>query len=250
MKTIAAIILMFALAGCMTPMYRGDAIRNRLADTPGLATHNISIDEERAGIVTLNGNVSSDKDRNTIENVARETSGVKEVRSNLIVEPSHVVVREGSTPSSSDQGGIASEIVSKISSTPELKNYSINVGVAGGAVTLRGEVGSESERAMAEYLARNTSGVTGVRNEIILVSSARSDLSISQSVRESLLRRTDIDISSVEITTRDAIVTLRGSQYTTRDIDNVVSVARSVPGVRAVQNELRLAGRRYSERYR
>lgn len=146
--------------------------------------------------------------------VCRETKGVREVRSNLVVDPSHVAVREGSPPSSNDQRGIASEITSadEIIYTGVKKLSRRNVGVAGSAVTLRGEVGTESERdAAGEYIARNTSGVTSVRNEIILADYARSDLQISlTNVRESLRGR-PTSIRNVDITTRNALfVTLRG----------------------------------------
>ena len=249
MRTIIVFILISALAGCMVTAHRGEAIRERLSNTPGLATHNISIDEDPAGVVTLNGNVSSDRDRVTIEEVARETSGVRELRSNLVVEPSSIAVREGYPSSSNVQRAIASEITSEFSSSPELRNYSVNVEVDGGAVTLRGEVGNERERHVAEEIARNTHGVTSVRNEIDLAPFARSDFQINQNVREAFRRRTDIDLRNVDIMTRDGIVTLRGSQNSNRDIDNLVSSARSVRGVRDVRNELTLNDTGYFDRY-
>ncbi len=249
MKTITVIVLILATIGCTTSSLRGAAIRDRLSETSGLATHNISIDERSAGIITLNGNVSSDKDRVTIEKVARDISGVREVRNNLVVDPSFVAVREGYNSSSYDQRGIASEITSRISSSQDLRDYRINVDAIGGAVTLRGEVDNESERIAAENMARNTRGVTSVRNEIIIAHAARSDFQISQNVREALRRRTDIDLRNVDIMTRDAIVTLRGSQNSNRDIDNLVSITRRVPSVRDVRNELTLTNNSYSDRY-
>lgn len=250
MRTITLIVLIIALFGCAPARHRGAAIRDRLSETHGLATHHVSIDEETPGIIALNGNVSSDRDRETIEKVARGTSGVREVRNNLIVDPSFVDVREGYTSTSNDQRAIASEITSRISSSPELREYNINVGVKGSSVTLQGAVGSDRERSEAEHIARNTRGVSSVRNEIILARSARSDFQISQAVREALRRRTDIDLRNVDIVTRDAIVTLRGRQNSNRDIDNLVASTRAVAGVRDVQNELTLSDQGYTDRYR
>lgn len=52
-KTTVISILMLSIAGCATTSHRGNAIRDRLEETPGLATHNISIDEEFSpGMVT------------------------------------------------------------------------------------------------------------------------------------------------------------------------------------------------------
>lgn len=250
MKTIVTLMLIISMVGCAMTTHHGSEIRDRLSETPGLSTHNISIDEESPGMITLNGNVSSERDRGTIERVARETAGVIEVRNNLIVEPSSVAVREGYPASSSGQSTIASEITSRMSSSPELRYYNVNVYVDGSAVALRGEVGNESERTEAERIAWNTRGVTSVRNEIVLADSARSDFQISRDVREALSRRTDLDLRYVDITTRNAIVTLRGSQNSSRDIDNLVSSTRMVSGVRDVRNELTLNNPRYIDPYR
>ena len=258
MKAIILVILTLALSACATTMHRGNAVRDRLSDTPGLTTHNITIDEGTPGVITLNGRVSSARDRETIERVARSTNGVKEVRNNLVVESSSVAVREEpyregySSSSSSDQRSreLASDIMSQISSSPDIRNYNLNVGVVGSEVVLRGEVGSERERSEAERIARNTRGVTSVRNEIILADSRSSDFQISQNVREALRGRTDLDLRNVDIFTRDAVVTLRGYQYSNRDIDNLVSSTRSVRGVRDVRNELTLNNRDYNDPYR
>lgn len=176
MKKITLIVLTIALVACAARMHRGPEIRDRLSDTPGLAAHNISIDEERAGVISLNGNVSSAKDRETIERVARNTNGVSEVRNNLVIDSSSVAVREG-------------------------------------------------------------------------YDSASSDSQISQNVREALRGRTDIDLRNVDITTRDAVVTLRGYQESNRDIDNLISSTRTVRGVRDVRNELTLNNRGYNDPY-
>ena len=249
MKTITAIALLVAMVGCMTKTTRSPLIRDRLSETPGLATHNISIDEGSPGFIVLSGNVSSEKDRITIEKVARETRGVRELRNNLIVDSSSIAVTDGYSSLNNDQLGIASEISSRMSSSHDLRTYRINVGAIGGEVTLRGEVNNERERAVAENIARDTRGVTGVRNDIILAYSSRNDLQISQNVREALRRRTEIDLRDVDIRTKDAIVTLRGLQNSNSDIDKLISTTRIVAGVRDVRSELTLDNRVYHDGY-
>ena len=246
-RIIITAILLLVVTGCSTTRFRGSEIRNRVADTPGLATHNITIDEPSAGRITLNGTVSSERDRETIERVARNTPGVKEVRSNLIVEPSTIAVREGYPTSGSDSRILVSDITSRISNSRDLRDYNLNVSAVGSVVTLRGEVGNEFERSEAERIALDTPGVTSVRNDILVINSARSDYIISRNVRDTLMRRSDIDLRDVEISTRDSIVTLRGSQLTRRDIDNLVTTTRSVSGVRDVRNELTLVSPRYDQ---
>lgn len=174
MKTITTILIITSFLGCAATTSSGSAIRDRISRTSGLAAHNVSIDESSSGIITLNGNVASDKDRNTIENVARDTRGVREVRSNLVVDSSTVTVRDGQ-----------------------------------------------------------------------IFSSSSNDFEFSQNVRDALRRKTNIDLRSVEITSRDSVVTLRGTQNTNRDIDNLVASTRMVAGVRDVRNELALNSDRY-----
>ena len=248
MKLITTIILIIVAVACTTTTHRGAAIRERLAETSELSAHNISIHEDVPGIVTLRGNVASDNDREAIEKIARNTSGVSEVRNNLIVAPSSVAVREGDT-SSHDQRGLVSEITSRLLSAPELRNYRLQVAAVDDVVTLRGEVSRESERRAAEDIALNTRGVARVRNDIIVAPAARSDYQISQHVREALQRRTKLDLRRVEITTNDSVVTLRGLQNSNRDIDELVASTRMVPGVRDVRNELSLSSGRYTDRY-
>lgn len=179
MKTISVIILMVALGGCARSTYHGSDIRDRLSETSGLATHNISIDEERAGIVTLNGNVSSESDRAKIEKIARETRGVKEVRSHLVVDPSSVAVREGYPFSSNEYRPneqesarrdfeISQNVREAIRRRTDIDLRYVDIITRDGIVTLRGS--QNSNRAIDNLVAstRSVSGVREVRNELTL----------------------------------------------------------------------------------
>lgn len=249
MKTRIMLLCMLAMVGCVSTAWRGTAIQDRLSRTPGLGTHDISIDERTGGVISLNGTVSSDADRDEIERIARRTKGVREVRNNLVVVPSSVVVREGNMSGSNDASAIVSEIMSRMRASSELRDYHVNVEVVGDTAILRGEVGNERERDAAERIALNTRGITRVRNDIELASRP-SDLQISRDVRDELLRSNYVDLRDVDITTRDGVVTFRGSQNSRRDIDHLLSVALTVKGVRDVRNELTLVGGNYNEHYR
>jgi osmotically-inducible protein OsmY len=250
-KTLIFPIVLIAMVGCAATTWRGNTVRDRLSETAGLSTHDISIDERSRGEIVLRGTVSSDHDRNLIERIARDTQGVKNVRNELIVSPSSVSVREGSTVYSNDGRAIVSEIMSNLASSPDVRNYNINAELVGDTVTLRGEVGNERERAAAENIALRTRGVSRVRNEIVVARPyIKSDLQITQDVRETLLRNTNTNLRNVDITTRDGVVTFRGSQSNRREIDRLVSIAQSVNGVRDVRVELTVAGDRYRDQYR
>jgi len=238
MKMRIIFVCILLLAGCVSNTYRGSAVRNRINDASELAAHDISIDERAPGVITLNGNVASDQDRERIERLARNTRGVHEIRSNLVVDPSYVRVREGSSANAHEFNAVASDITSQITASPNLKNYNLRVDSVGDSVTLSGEVSNERERVEAERIARNTRGVNYVRNEIVLARSTRNDVQINQDVKDALLRRNGAVLHDVDINTRDSIVTLRGWQRSNREIDRIVASARSVRGVRGVNNEL------------
>ena len=49
-----------------------------------------------------------------------------------------------------------------------MKASAINIDSANGVVTLKGTVGSEAERARAVQLARETAGVTAVKDQLVV----------------------------------------------------------------------------------
>ncbi len=250
-KTAIVLVITLTLVGCMAMQWRSTAVRDRLAATDGLGTHEISINEMRRGSITLNGSVSSERDRDVIERVARETSGVNEVLNNLVVTPSFVVVQGADAQSPRNASATVAAIMAELASAPELRDYNLNVAVVDDIVTLRGEVSDERARTAAESIARNAHGVKYVRNEIVVRRPNRSDLQISQNVRDALLRsNSNIDLRNVDITTRNGIVTFMGSQNSHYDVDRILAMARSVDGVRGVRNELTVNPVRYDNHYR
>ena len=63
-------------------------------------------------------------------------------------------------------GQIETRIDSKSFHDPVAIRRAVQVTVANGVVTLRGEVGSEDEQRTVEQIAAETPGVVGVRNEL------------------------------------------------------------------------------------
>jgi hyperosmotically inducible periplasmic protein len=63
---------------------------------------------------------------------------------------------------------ITAEVKSKLIAAPGISSGQINVDTYEGVVTLRGEVGNESQGATAENLARSVSGVKAVKTELKL----------------------------------------------------------------------------------
>jgi hyperosmotically inducible protein len=141
--------------------------------------------KSRDGVVTLKGFVESDDARRQVLEIARNTDGVKEIddRQLLVGRPvtesfeaasttppaspvatSGVVVPE---PSPSDPTMVTT-IQAKFFLDPALKTRNVEVQAASGVVTLRGSVGSETERAQALLLARSASGVRRVEDYLVV----------------------------------------------------------------------------------
>ena len=127
------------------------------------------------------------------------------------------------------------------SRTPALD---INVETHAGVVTLFGVVPSQDAKSAAEADARKVSGVKRVVNELQVVASAKQaevkarDEDIESEVKKAL-EKSDFKDISVEV--KNGVVRLKGTVATgSRRLDAAV-VARSVKGVRAVKDDLRLA---------
>jgi hyperosmotically inducible protein len=119
----------------------------------------------------------------------------------------------------------------------------------GGVVHLRGKVDSAEAKAAAEQIAANIEGVKSVKNDLQVVApSARKvvaaqDADIDRAVQKRL--SADAQLKSVDVRTDAGIVTLTGEVPSIVAAARASEMARAVPGVKSVKNELtvRQAGR-------
>ena len=147
----------------------------------------------RDHVVTLGGYVPSENARHTVVDIARQTSGVREVQDHLLIgrapqdadrslppETAPTSGRTEATPSPAPSDGttstgtdvrqpindarITTTIQAKYFLSPVVKGRHIDVDTRGGVVTLRGEVGSEREREEALRVAREADGVQRVED--------------------------------------------------------------------------------------
>jgi osmotically-inducible protein OsmY len=144
--------------------------------SPDVKAHRIDVDTKN-GIVTLEGTVDTEGQREAAAALARGVDGVTRVENNLLVRaaahtaadtPRHhspdasLPARQGHTPA-----WVTAKIQSQYYLNPELKPWRIDVDTSSsGAVTLSGTVDSDSDRTEAVRIARATEGVTGVNNNL------------------------------------------------------------------------------------
>jgi hyperosmotically inducible protein len=133
------------------------------------------------GVVKLKGFVESDDARRQVLEITRNTDGVKQIdeRQLLVGRPASEsfdtatfgtapVATTGVAPAAPaaplDDATVVSLVQAKYFLDPTIKGRNISVELAGGVVTLRGQVASENERAQALTLARSTPGVQRVED--------------------------------------------------------------------------------------
>lgn len=118
--------------------------------------------------------------------------------------------------------------------------HQIKVNAQNGTATLTGRVRDRDEKALAEETVRNLPGVTGVINQIELMSAGpeRADGWIALKIRGTLLMRSDVRSADAHVLVRDGMVTLTGVADSPAQKDRAGAYARDVEGVRGVKNEL------------
>ena len=136
------------------------AVKMRLlADdrTPGLAV-NVDTDD---GTVTLFGKVDSLDAKAAAAEDARKVSGVTQVVNDLEVVPA----AEEMVVEARDED-VEAHVEDALSRRDDLRDADIEVEVSNGVARLTGTVPSETERLTAAVVARTTSGVRAVRDEL------------------------------------------------------------------------------------
>ena len=166
-----------------------------------------------------------------------------------------------------DNAWVTTKIQAQFFTDDQIKSRRIDVSTNNGVVTLAGQVDSQEEQDRAVRLAQQTEGVRRVDNQLRLVEtpgdprSADADAAGSRSDMESVppLAVTEERISDdgitarvqskfflderltarvIDVETKDGVVTLSGNVGGPTEKQAALSLARSVDGVRDVQDQL------------
>ena len=140
-------------------------IKTRLAADSRVRASEVNVDTTN-GVVTLTGNVDGQEARNAAMKLARDTSGVSDVKDMISVR-SGSASGEAPDPSRTlgervDDAGITLRVKARLLDDPLVKGLQIDVDTRDTVVFLTGSVGSEAERKQAIEIARSTEGVTNV----------------------------------------------------------------------------------------
>src|SRR5262245_28063806 len=120
----------------------------------------------------------------------------------------------------------------------------VKVETYAGVITLRGKVSSVEERNAAEEVARDISGVTAVTNALQVVPDDQrkvveaKDDGIEKAVKGRLEKDASLKDAGISVRSDNSVVTLMGTAPDRKSKAHASDVVRSVPGVRAIRNEL------------
>jgi len=133
-------------------------VKNALGESPEVRARKIDVDTVE-GAVILTGIVETQDEARKAVEIAEGVPGVKEVRNNL-------QVGYRSLGEAFDDKVIGSKVKAKLIKEPGIRSLNIDVDVNKGVVTLTGVVGYQHQKDRVMEIARTTSGVIEVVDNI------------------------------------------------------------------------------------
>lgn len=163
---------------------------------------------------------------------------------------------------------VTTQIQARYFLEPDIKARTIDVSTVNGVVTLSGEVASSAERERASDIAARVAGVRDVQNRLTVTGEdepagtsgrepagtsgqrvpgsdeiervTHSDPVILSQIKAKYAVDPDISAVSVDVDVDEGVVTLRGDVSSAEAKQRAESLARAVPGVKSVKNELKV----------
>lgn len=140
----------------------------------------------------------------------------------------------------------ANKVKDSFKYSKRLTGYNVGVVANTGVVTLSGQLPSEALKSLAGEIARDTQGVTEVKNEIAVDPGAQpsiensriDDLEIRAAILEAFARSAELGGKTIDVKVEKRMVTLTGTVETPAQSSGAEQSARAVDGVAAVSNNL------------
>jgi len=148
--------------------------------------------------------------------------------------------------SSGGDAATSRKVKTALGLSKRLAGFDIGVNSSEGVVTLTGQVPSEDAKSLAGEIARDTAGVTDVKNEIAIDPAAHpssesahvEDLEIRVAILEALTHSRELGGKNIDVKVDNRVVTLTGSVETPAQKSGAEQSARAVDGVAGVTNNL------------
>lgn len=216
----------------MSDMMLRENVLDELNYEPSLDATNIAV-MARDGVVTLTGHVASFAEKLAAERATWRVHGVKAIAQKLEVE------LPGSKKLSDDD--IARRAINILAWDVLAPAEGIHVKVSNGWVTLSGAVPWNYQREAAEADIRKLSGVTGVSNDIQVEPRVQAG-DVRKNIVDALKRHAEVEAERIKVDVRaDGTVAIEGHVDDWEERKAVERAAWSAPGVRSVENRVRIA---------
>ena len=207
-----------------------DVMRELRWDTRiGPAKVGVEVDR---GIVTLTGTLENFAKKHAATEAAYRVSGVLDVANDIVV---HLA----GSPAKTDTE-IARAVRSALEWDVFVPDQHIRSNVSDGWVSLEGEVEYLRESEDAARVVRRLEGVKGVWNQITVRPKKVEPVAVRQMIEEALERRAEREAEQIGVAVDDGKVTLSGKVHSWLEKDAVVGVVGHAPGVRTVNDRLRI----------
>lgn len=184
------------------------------------------------GVVTLQGIVTTLREKYLAERTARQLKAVRAIANDLTVAPDSTVSRSDSA--------IAAAAANAMEWDSAIPDGTVKATVRNGWVTLTGTVAEAYQRSAAERAIRNMNGIKGVSNDIV-VQPVVSVEDVRGSIERAFRRSAEIDAEHVTVEARDGIVTLTGRVHSLSERTAAERAAWAAPGVTRVDDRLLVA---------
>jgi osmotically-inducible protein OsmY len=238
---------------------------------PDIKPWAIDVTTGSGGVVTLEGRVDSNEDKQKAVRIARETEGVTRVDDRIRVEADSATPSAAASPSATPgrpDAWITAKIQAKYFIDDDVKARNIDVTTQNGVVMLRGTVASEAEQRQAVALARNTDGVRDVTDQLRVDAALaadetrpagadtehpqtpatgtptdapgvdRPDSWITMKIQAKYFLDSDVKGRQIDVDTKNGVVTLKGTVEDAQQKTEAEQIARETEGVKQVVNQL------------
>lgn len=227
-----------------------ERVEKSLKADRSLADSDIDVESVNKGVVLLDGDAASLDDHVRAIEITRAVPGVRDVNSEVKSPDTFSETQSQGVTKDVAQGATDMYITSATklrlladSETPALE---INVDTRDGIVTLFGIVPTQAAKQSAEKEARKVSGVKAVKNELQVVAKEKRD---TVAVRDDELKKKvddaletpPLNTTDIAVEVKNGVVRLTGKVPTQSHRLAAATVARSVAGVRSVQDDLQVS---------
>lgn len=181
------------------------------------------------GVITLSGFVDSYQKKIAAEQAAHRVRGVKAVANDLVVRLPAQAQRTDAE--------LAQMVVHALEADADIELEALDVTVADGWVTLKGELPWRYQSDAAEHAVRALIGVKGITN-IIRTRPNVKPSAIRKQIEQALVRSAETDARRIYVEVEGPRVILKGSVRTWAELRDAERVAWSAPGVESVDDRI------------